>query len=1018
MAESDNETNNQTTTTPAETGGNESTSTETPKLRPATEEEMSSMMRDFYNKNAPGTGGDDTGTWDWSPNKISTWDDDEMKAKLHAHIAANLPEGVNAQDALNRADAVAAQVKKNAIQYKSDKAKAVFEDRMTGEHTADDIVFNPEGGVNYRPSTTPDEPVEPEPEKDPDEEEEEIIPKASADEAKDATQKFLKHVGAIKEDGTVDPSVLANMDLTDLKNSLDEFLSANPDITEGIDPDEMRDRMSEIAQDVRDNAFMYVNDPNPEKGPFDPYKGVNFEPIEDDEEEPSDDDNTPEDSEKAAGTEPNKTPQSSPVSSGSDKPTGATKPVPGKNYEDMDNGKAFDGVHDSDWKWNRMAYGVLVAHNFHDYREALKRHLARLINDKDSDLSKQDDQSMQAAMNAAEQHLTDAEGYATLNNLTDTNGAKLNDKFMFKTPSVSDASVGGNDAINPYSAFNLDDDIVHDVAYVGGNEYGMGRCYSEMYESKQQILYLTMGIPKFRNLRTWLENAVDKELSELNDVGEPTGKLINSIGRLLSGTIKLAIQLPWLPFIWAANAISSIKDFKISEYFYFRDNMPLYYRYVNSILSEIAVGMGIYGNADMSADSNNAASDNEDKQNSKAPNGANMNTSDAAKYQQNLPAIMKEGPDIFKIMSRRALRMKGGVKRVETDDMLIGGETPVSRFRTMNNTHDKGETSWKNAIGQSLKNFWSGIQIGALEGMNFVGFRIEKNDQAQETFSNSTAESPLLQTLNQEVAKKREINLGAATSGEDLTSKMNRILKKAQSFTSNVTSIFSGKKGFEGTVAYMASGNGYFDLPKQWSGSAGMSRSLQFNMKLRARTGGDNVSIFQSIMIPLSMLMAAALPRAVGDTAFTSPFLVRAFCKGMFSVPAGIITSLAVSRGASEFGWSLSNLPTVVDVTFTIEDLSPMLFLSIAGGTDDAFGGALKAFTNNTKMHEYLNTLMGIGAKERYYRLGQLKRRLKTAILISKNTTFSATYRGYVMGDSSIIRSLMALTPYSWVKDN
>ena len=87
--------------------------------------------------------------------------------------------------------------------------------------------------------------------------------------------------------------------------------------------------------------------------------------------------------------------------------------------------------------------------------------------------------------------------------------------------------------------------------------------------------------------------------------------------------------------------------------------------------------------------------------------------------------------------------------------------------------------------------------------------------------------------------------------------------------------------------------------------------------------------------------------------------------------------------------------------------------MSIAGN-----GGALKAFTNNTKMHEYLNTLMGIGAKERYYRLGQLKRRLKTAILISKNTTFSATYRGYVMGDSSIIRSLMALTPYSWVKDN
>ena len=106
-----------------------------------------------------------------------------------------------------------------------------------------------------------------------------------------------------------------------------------------------------------------------------------------------------------------------------------------------------------------------------------------------------------------------------------------------------------------------------------------------------------------------------------------------------------------------------------------------------------------------------------------------------------------------------------------------------------------------------------------------------------------------------------------------------------------------------------------------------------------------------------------------------------------------------------------------MDVSFTIEDLSPMLFLSIAGGN-----GAIKAigqaFANNTKMHEYINTLVGIGAKERYYRLGQLKRRFKTAVLISKNTVFSATYHGYSMGDSSIIRSLMALTPYSWVKNN
>jgi len=188
-------------------------------------------------------------------------------------------------------------------------------------------------------------------------------------------------------------------------------------------------------------------------------------------------------------------------------------------------------------------------------------------------------------------------------------------------------------------------------------------------------------------------------------------------------------------------------------------------------------------------------------------------------------------------------------------------------------------------------------------------------------------------------------------------------------------------------------------------------------MKLRAKTGGDNVSIFQSIMIPLSCLLAAALPRGAGDATYTSPFIIRAFCKGMFAVPAGIISTLSITRGSGEFGWSLSKLPTVVDVSFTIEDLSPILFLSIAGGAGmmEAIG---QAFSNNTKMHEYINTLVGIGAKERYYLLGQLKRRLQTALLIGKNTTFSATYRGYVMGDSSIVRSLMALTPWTRVKNN
>jgi len=691
---------------------------------------------------------------------------------------------------------------------------------------------------------------------------------------------------------------------------------------------------------------------------------------------------------------------------------GASSPTSAKQAasaaaKNGDNSVAWKSVKDTSLDWQMMAYGTLIGSNYSTYRDALIDHMATLIAG-EKGISESAARS-QAATLVSQQESTKPDSA--------TNGASLNNPAMFKSPSVSDASVGGNDAINPYAAFNEDDDLIHDFYYNNkGSHWGMGRCYAEIYESKQQVLYLTMGLPKFRNLQTWLQNAANKELSAMNDIGTAGSSLTAKIGTLLGKTLTLAIQLPWLPLKWGANIISSIHDYKVTEYFYFRDDMPLYYRYVNSILSEIAVGMGLYGNGEASsagAENGNPTNGNETKGN--PTNGANIDSTQLSKYAANLPAIMQEGPDIFKIMCRRAQRL-GQNKSVSDTDALI---SKLDGNFTKANEKDKDKSIW-DKLKTGLSNFWTGMETGALEGMNFIGFRIEKCEVANESFSNSTSDSPLLATLNNEVAKKREKALGALTGGEGALSGAMRLIKNAEDGASRLKNLMSSgsiSDKAEATIAYMASGNGFFDLPKQWSGAAGMSRSLSFNMKLRAKTGGDNVSIFQSIMIPLSCLLAAALPRGAGDATYTSPFIIRAFCKGMFAVPAGIISTLSITRGSGEFGWSLSKLPTVVDVSFTIEDLSPILFLSIAGGKGmmEAVG---QAFSNNTKMHEYINTLVGIGAKERYYLLGQLKRRLQTAILIGKNTTFSATYRGYVMGDSSIIRSLMALTPWTRVKNN
>lgn len=715
-----------------------------------------------------------------------------------------------------------------------------------------------------------------------------------------------------------------------------------------------------------------------------------------------------------------------------------TSPTPsaGKSSSsNLDNSQAFASVKDTNTTFSawHMAYGVAVGgiSNYQHYQAALTAHLARLMGSKD-DIDA-DNSGKTPDTSAAQSKIQEA--IDSVSEEENINAERIDgQRFMYISPSVSDASIGGNDAINPYSAFNQDDDIVHDISFSKGMEYswGMGRCYAEMYESKQYVVYLTMGLPKYRNLQEWLTNATNKEMSEMNDLGEQPGGF--KLGKLIVGGVKLAIALPWLPIRWAVNIINGIKDFKVTEYFYFRDTMPLFYRYCNSFLSEVAVGMGLYANGEMgegpSGDGTTPASQGQGGQSSAdagknnantgsnpANGGANMDSTQAAKMTMDMPEILKDGPDIFKIMCKRAQRASAGNMTYSTTDDMI--ENAEAHYNDMNQK-DPDPTLWQKA-STGLSNFWSGIKAGALEGMNFIGFRIEKMDVG-ESFSNSTQDSPLLGALNEKVAEQRKRYLDEIGQGGGAMAKMLSGARNLSTSVSNMkqaaANVISAMKGNNGAlnsvIAYAASGNGFFDLPKQWSGSSGMSRTLSFNLKLRAKTGGDNVSIFQSIMVPLSILISAALPRAVGDSTYTSPFLVRAFCKGMFSIPAGIISTLSVTRGASEFGWSLNRIPTVVDVNFSIDDLSPMLFLSIAGG-QGAWDALKQAFVNNSKMHEYINTLVGIGLKERYYLMGQLKRRLKTAALISKNTLFSATYHGYVMGDNAIVRSLMALTPNTWV---
>lgn len=631
----------------------------------------------------------------------------------------------------------------------------------------------------------------------------------------------------------------------------------------------------------------------------------------------------------------------------------------------------------------------------------------------------------------------------------------------FTQPIPVDTRVGCNDAINPYWQFNRDDDIrppaLVDPWYAANKNLdtkgsrtisdvkhaiGMGRVYASMYDSQQQILWIEAGVPRFTNLLSYYRDVCrDATVAEAIN----SGNMVSIAARIASMVLNVTVWVilfPVMTLLWIPRWMESLTNERITKYYSFKSTMTMYYSMVNSMLQYTAVSMGLHPRT-------------LDKRNyGKNSNGVEIAESldaDIEKNNPGIPEILRRGPDIFKIMNRRSQMISLQKNEYTTTELLYhtklvgdGAGKPIQdEFRTegaeytWNDGKDGKETGWRkmsiddydivdkdgNKTEESsffkdrFSDWWSALKGTVLGSGNHVGFRIEKGATFSEDFANTTGETGLAEKINSFAASRREdkelfgqtfggriINKTLlATAEGGLANAKKTFLESAQQELSNaVISTVASAASFDiGTV--LVTGNGFLEIPKVWRSST-MTRNYSFNFKLRSRYG-DPVSVFQSIYIPLFMLIALAAPRAIGDSSYTSPFLIRAYCKGMFHIPLGIITSLSINRGSPEFGWSSQFYPLEVNVTISIEDLSPQLFVSMNDGLIDTF-------TRNTTMQAYLDTLSSLGLRDMVYMWPKLARKMNTALAVARSKTFNPSYYGTRLGQSRIGKAIGAFIPY------
>lgn len=214
-----------------------------------------------------------------------------------------------------------------------------------------------------------------------------------------------------------------------------------------------------------------------------------------------------------------------------------------------------------------------------------------------------------------------------------------------------------------------------------------------------------------------------------------------------------------------------------------------------------------------------------------------------------------------------------------------------------------------------------------------LAFYADCGTSADESFSNSTNQSQLASTINGFSDQGRELNflignVGSITGLElDKMMTSETLFENRENLTNYIDKLLGKNNIFSNILNKVQTvlAGGHIDFPELWSDSS-FSRSYSCKMKLVSPTG-DKLSVFLNILVPIYHILALTLPRQSDGQSYFSPFLVRAYYKGMFNVNMGLISDLSITKG-DQGEWTADGIPTVAEVSFSIRDLYDTMFMS------------------------------------------------------------------------------------------
>jgi hypothetical protein len=558
----------------------------------------------------------------------------------------------------------------------------------------------------------------------------------------------------------------------------------------------------------------------------------------------------------------------------------------------------------------------------------------------------------------------------------------------------TDTTPGGNHAINPPPQFTRFADPKAGSRFVGSK--GLGIYYSEAIDDHSQIIHMRFGVPKFNSMTQFFTNFYNTGASTVARTGRDPNGIMYMIGRAAYAVVAVAFW-PLAAIHLAGMALRFLTEKPATKYYYLKPTMPVYWQVVQTIVNQIAVNKGIIQRqisapASTGTDpiSDGTGGDPNWNQGSDLANSYQFgdlgNGQNGLQAMQNL-AMQMQLPDIFTpgggidvyAMANRAKRLEQqqikayyqalndtqgtldlgttiqqifAPSNMLTDSTKINFLTYLNKWRTTPAgiaasgetalASDSNNDSTTEAIDPSQSNadlLGQFYQAELDDGGAFVSFRVNATGAVTDSFQNQFADSELANKINSMSSQSRSTRFDVEDgniSDSGFTGALNKL-------ADGVGDIVSGMAdGFKLSGLAALGGSAFVDIPKHWqSASANLSRST-YTMNLVCPYGNP-ISQLINLYIPIAMLIAGALPLATGQQSYTSPFICELYDRGRCQIRLGMIDSLQITRGTSNLAFDTSGNAMAIDVTFSVLDLSNLVYLPITEGMTSAASNLLSS---------------------------------------------------------------------------